>query len=312
MIKSRDTAGWEHELFDSARGVYNYLSTNSTAAESNNSGTLTAFNTNGFTVGSGAYNNALSKTYSAFQWKAGSAVNNTEGINAAVVRANPTAGFSIVTYSGTDVVGSFGHGLGVAPALIIIKQKDGTGAWTVGVNSPTFSWTWNTDYLLLNTTAGKATDGGGTLFWSAPTSTVVNIGGGSYTSTSGKNLVAYCWAPVAGYSAFGSYTGNGSTDGPFIYCGFKPAFILLKRTSSSGQDWVVLNNKTNSYNPADIALNPNADYAENTGYATDFLSNGFKLRTTTSFLNGSGSTYIYAAFAEYPFKNGNAAIYNIN
>ena len=305
------TANQQHMLFDSVRGVYNFLTSNTTAAEGNNNQTLTGFNSNGFQLGTnGTINNTVANV--AWQWQAGQGTtsSNTSGSITSTVSVNASAGFSVCTYNGSNSAGSFGHGLGVAPKLIIIKQRNQAGSnWVVGIDVA--GWNWASDWLILDSTGAKRTDGGTTIFSSAPTSTVVNIGGGSLTSTSGATLVAYCWSEIAGFSKFGSYVGNsysGGTDGTFVYLGFRPKFVMIKITSSTG-DWVMMDSSQNTSNVAQNYLLADQSYSENAGGLVadmDFLSNGFKLRN-----NGSSSqstnigtqTYIYMAFAESPFKN---------
>ena len=306
--KSR-SAGYDHVLDDSVRGAGLTLISNSTGAEVNEGTSgLTSFDTNGFSIGgaSGGWNSNTGATYVGWQWRGSdsSAVTNTAGSITSTVSANTTSGFSVVTYTGNASVASFGHGLGVAPKFIIIKNRSTSGAgsnWCVGINIS--GWNWATDYLYLNTSGAKATDGGTTQFYSAPTSTVVNIGGGTNTNGNGNSMVAYCFAEVAGFSKFGSYTGNGSADGSFIYTGFKPKFVLIKRTDS-GNNWFILDGSRNTYNLTNAQLLPNSSSAESTGTDCniDMLSNGFKLRTALDASNGSGGTYIYMAFAENPLK----------
>ena len=316
--KRRD-ATTSHGLVDSSRGVRKVLSSNGTDAEYAESAgnTLTAFLSDGFTVGAdGNYTafNANGSSIVAWQWKAngGSTTTNDAsstgvGNTDSVYQANTTAGFSIVTWtgpSGSDAR-TMAHGLGGTPELIIYKNRDESVAWYVGTSAITFNF--NTDYLQLNSTIAKATDAGGTVFVSAPTSTVI---GASSSAASGKEnikYVAYCFRSIQGYSKIGSYTGNGNTDGPFVYTGFKPAWLMIKRTSGT-ENWVLWDNKRDPFNNFYRVLLPNANSAEdttNTGsggrYIGDFLSNGFKLRNTHDTSNGSGSTYIYMAFAERPF-----------
>lgn len=313
-LKSRSNA-YQNNLYDSVRGAGAAfaLSSDQTAAEGGNSSTygyLSAFNSTGFQVtqgsaGSGgapngnAYTNQTSTTYVGWQWKAGgSAVSNTAGSITSSVSANTTAGFSVVTYTGTGANATVGHGLGVVPGMIIIKGRTTTYDWRVWHN------TFATGYdIQLNVTS--AATSAPTVYTSAPTSTVINIGSGLAINQSGATYVAYCFAPVAGYSAFGSYTGNGSTDGPFVYTGFRPRWLLLKNTGGVAS-WYCLDSSRNTYNVEDAVLVPNTSAAEVAITSVDFLSNGFKLRTTTTDINGSGTTYIYACFAENPFKYANA------
>jgi hypothetical protein len=302
-VKSRNTT--ESQIWvDSVRGVGQELESNNTNAEFYNAQSIQSFNSNGYTSGS-SNTNVATRTYVAWQWKAGgAAVTNTAGSISAQVSANTTSGFSVVTYSGTGSNATVGHGLGVAPQMIIVKRRNsgvGDTNWFVyhsQLNNGTNPAQYN---IKLNLTSGTA---GLSNVWNdtAPTSTVFSVGTNVETNGSGGTFVAYCWAPVAGYSAFGSYTGNGSTDGPFVYTGFRPKFVLLKGASGTTGDWQLQDTSRDPYNCIGTSLFPNGSYAENTGYLVDILSNGFKLRTAASYMNGSGNSNIYAAFAENPFK----------
>lgn len=306
-IKSRNVNGYYHVLTDSVRGITKALFSNATNAEDTQTTRITALNSNGFSLGSYGDVNESPQTYVGWQWQAGQGTTstNTNGTITSSVSVNASAGFSVVTYTGNASIASFGHGLGVAPKFIVIKNRSTSGSgsnWCVGADIPNF--TWSTDYLYLNSSIAKATDGGTTQFYSAPTSTVVNIGGGTNTNGSGNAMVAYCWTPIAGYSSFGTYTGNGSTDGPFVYLGFKPKWVLLKRTDSAA-DWIIYDAVRNTYNVTNLLLFPDTAGSEETSTANiiDILSNGFKLRGSAGGTNGSGGTWIYAAFASNPFKN---------
>ena len=292
-IKSR-TDTRKHNVYDSVRGVQKRIVSNSSVAEDTASG-LTAFGTNGFTVGSETDTNGSGRNFVGWSWKAGgSASSNSAGSITSSVSANQDAGFSIVTYTGGGGNATVGHGLGVAPGMMIIKNRSASQNWVVYHQS-----IGNTKNLYLNNTDATNTTSG----WfnnTSPTSTVFTIGNDGAVSGSGNNLVAYCFAEKQGYSKFGSYTGNGSTNGTFTYTGFKPAFVLIKKSSGSAQ-WQILDNKRDTYNPAITALFPDSTDPDTTSYNTDFLSNGFKQRATTGSRNGSGATYIYMAFAENPF-----------
>jgi hypothetical protein len=217
------------------------------------------------------------------------------------VSANTTAGFSIVGYTGTGANATVGHGLGVAPNMIIAKVRSTSGAdWTVYHSS-----LGATQGIFLDTAAAATTNAN---FWNntAPTSSVYSVGSSGGTNNSGNTMIAYCWAAVAGYSAFGSYTGNGSSDGPFVYTGFRPRYLLIKLTTGANS-WRVVDSSRNPYNLVNLSLRPDASDAEYTNVDNcDFLSNGFKLRGTDGGNNGSGQTFIYAAFAENPFQTSRA------
>ena len=231
---------------------------------------------------------------------------NFDGTIQTTVKANATAGFSIITYSGNGTTGStIGHGLGVKPDAIIIKCRSNADNWMVyhkGVNAGVDPEDY---YLNLNNTNAQ-TNSVIMLNDTAPTSSVVTLQNDSSANSSSRTYVMYCFSEVAGYSKFGSYTGNGSTDGPFVFTGFRPAFLLWKNSSST-RNWHMIDNTRDTFNPVDLQLYPNlnsAEYAETQGY--DFLSNGFKIRESANFANNNGGTYIYLAFAKSPFKNARA------
>jgi hypothetical protein len=302
-LKSRSNA-LDHGLNDSVRGVQKTLASNGTGAENyGGTGELTAFNSNGFTlVNSGSYQtNQSGYTYVAWQWKAGgTAVTNTSGSISSQVSANTTSGFSIVTYTGNGSTGAtVGHGLGVTPAMIIVKKRSSTGNWityhtSTGINQ----------YLYLNSTSASAT---ATPTWGVSSTTFTLQQSYSDYNDNGVTYVAYCWTPIAGYSAFGSYTGNGSADGSFVYLGFRPRFIMIKRSDTIA-NWTIRDTARNPYNSANLGLFPNLSIAEDStsGREIDILSNGFKIRGTDSDLNTSSGTYTYACWAENPFKYSNA------
>ena len=295
-IKDRSVAR-SHRLFDVIRGATKALFSDATDAEATLATDLTAFNSNGFALGAGLGSNANTETYVAWNWKAGgAAVTNTAGSITSQVSASPTAGFSVVTYTAqASGVATIGHGLGVAPSMVIIKGRTGALGWTV-YHQPL----GNNAYLVLNTTAAQVT--GATTVWNAtsPTATVFTQGsawGGLGT------MVAYCFSEVPGYSKFGSYTGNGSTDGTFVYLGFRPKFVMAKRTNTTG-NWFVMDTTRGGINVGSPALFADLADAEDAGSLfIDIISNGFKLRNSLSSLNVNGGTYIFMAFAEAPFKN---------
>ena len=298
--KGRSVA-YNHYLFDSVRGALKELYSDSTSAESTGTQTLTAFNSNGFTLGTNTGTNQSAATYVGWQWKAGgAAVSNTAGSITSQVSANVSAGFSVCTWTGTGSAATIGHGLGVAPAMYITKQRSASGDWFVYHQS-----VGATKGLFLELTNAATTN---TYFNdTAPTSTVFSIGGGvGGLNASGVTQVTYCFAPVSGYSAFGSYTGNGSSDGPFVYLGFRPRFLMIKRSDSTG-DWLVYDTSRDTYNVMPFILLANSSAAESSGNSVvDALSNGFKLRNTFADHNASSGTYTYMAFAENPFKYANA------
>ncbi len=252
--------------------------------------------------------NTNTRTYVAWAWKAaGSTVSNTAGSIASTVSANTTAGFSIVTYTGTGANDTVGHGCQVggvatAPSMVIYKNRDALQNWMV----TTTVIDGSNDYLFLNTTAAKADSAD-----SAPTSTLLNLTTYGHNNGASQKIVAYCFAPVAGYSAFGSYTGNGSaTEGPFVYTGFAPKFFMFKRTDTAtgtlANSWAIKTAIIPGYNQNSSFLAAASSNQEDTGFGVDFLANGVKLKLNAVDGNASGGTYIYAAFAEFPFQFANA------
>jgi hypothetical protein len=292
-------------VIDSVRGVNKTLATNLTTAEiTSQTDLLTSFNSNGVNIGAdaGGYGwnwnqqSGVSDNYAYWLWKAGgTAVSNTAGSITSSVSANTTAGFSVATYTAPAGTFTFGHGLGVTPNFVIIKRTDSTSNWQV----------WATGFtarqsLYLNATNGADSSGAD---WFAVNSSTVQITTGQFTSTG--NFVAYCFAQVAGYSAMGSYTGNGSADGPFVFLNFQARFVMLKRTDSTS-DWRIYDSSRTPANPDDNVLEANTSDAEDTASGViDILSNGFKLRDAGA-NNISGGTYIYACFASNPLKYSNA------
>jgi len=290
-----------HLLFDTVRGAGKRLISNDNSQEDTSSTTLTAFTSDGFTLGSSTDGNDAPQTYAAWAWDAGtSTVSNTDGTITSSVRANPSAGFSIVTYTGNGTAGAtVGHGLNAAPDFVICKRRDSAEGWRVGHVSPG----WTRGAYLHVTDAFAPLIG----FWNntAPTSSVVTLG--TYPNTNTGTYVMYCFAPVEGYSSFGSYTGNGSADGPFIYTGFKPRWIMMKASSTTGS-WVMYDTQRDPIGTGENWLYANTSAAEVLGatYAVQVTSNGFKMVGTSPENNGNGNTYIYACFAEKPFKTARA------
>ena len=306
-IKARNTTN-AHQIFDTVRGASIGLSSNTADADSNNAPYgLTSFGASSFNVndisngGYGVNGSSLSQVYAAWCWDAGSTtVTNTQGSITSSVRANPSAGFSIVTYTGTGANATVGHGLGVAPGLVIVKSR-GANFVNWGVWHSTFA---GNEYILLSTIGGKTTDA---TMWNStsPSSSVFSLGTNATVNQSTFNYVAYCFAPVAGYSSGFSYTGNGSTDGSFVYLGFRPRLILLKCSSTTG-NWTLLDTAREGYNVDNNPLYPNLGDAEGTTDLLDITSNGFKLRTTDVSVNSSGATYVGYAWAEAPFAYSRA------
>ena len=300
--KSR-SAATDHKLTDSVRGATKALSTNNVSTEATDTTGLTAFSSAGFTLGANTTYNNNAATYVAWQWKAsGSTSSNTSGSITSTVSVNATAGFSVVTYTGNFTAGAtVGHGLGVAPSMILVKTR--TQA----------SVDWITYHVSMGATKGLYMDTGAAttsaIFWNntSPTSSVITLGGGAQSNGNAQNMVAYCFAAVAGYSAFGSYTGNGSADGPFVFTNFRPRWVMIKRTDAN-ENWQMYDTSRNTSNVVGEYLLANSSGAGATITVLDFLSNGFKIRVdgTNPGVNTSGGTYIYAAFAETAFKFANA------
>jgi hypothetical protein len=310
--KCRDSSNYNHVWVDRVRGGNYFLFSNSTAAEDNKShGEITSWNSDGSTWANGTnatyprayYNDGAGSTlggstYVSWNWKAGDSAgsSNTQGSITSTVSVNTTSGFSIVSWTGAGSAGTVGHGLGAVPKFIITKKRNNTGNW--GCYHVSLG---NTKYIYLNTTGASATYSG---YWNdtTPTSTLISLGTDDNVTGNGDNIIAYCFAEIKGFSKFGSYTGNGSTDGTFVYTGFKPAWVLMKVTSTT-DSWLLMDNKRDTYNQVINQLEPNASNAasDNTARAMDFLSNGFKFRSNNTQNNASGATYIYAAFAENPF-----------
>jgi hypothetical protein len=306
-IKNRSST-WDNilgnYLVKSGTGTPITLVSNSTAAEVDGGyiGTQTTNSLKLATSASENRTNGNTLTYVAWQWKAGgTAVTNTDGTITTTVSANPSSGFSVMTYTGTGIDNkTIGHGLNAVPKFLIWKPRASVTDWMVwhtGLSG------YNYD-VRLNTTAAQST-GANPLNNTAPTSTVITLRNQGDVNGSGTTIVCYAFAAVAGYSAFGSYTGNGSADGVFVYLGFRPRFVLFRSTSA--RNWVIRDTSRNTYNAVTNDLYPDSASSEYaSGDAIDFLSNGFKLRATGATFNGSGETYIYAAFAENPFKYSNA------
>jgi len=301
-IKDRDI-GHSWLVFDRLRGATNFLYYDIASVEQTNAQSLKSFDANGFTLGTHSPVNTSGDDYVFYCYKGnGSGVSNTDGSITSTVSVNQDAGISFISYTNNNTASqSIGHGLGVTPKVIITKKLTGSG-WgffgpILGVDK----------YMYLDTSAAVATASG---YMPAPSSTVVNTGNliWSALNSGTDDSLLYCFAEVEGFSSFGSYTGNGSTDGPFVYTGFRPAFVIIKSTSLS-QSWVVkdterfTDNVTKGYLLIDTAA---ADVADHSPTYTDILSNGFKLRGTANATNASGASYIYMAFAENPFKYSNA------
>jgi hypothetical protein len=305
-IKGRSGAT-DHGLHDRLRGEpYARLASNNTDAETTGGSFISSYGgltSTGFQLNTNTSGNNSGSTYVGWQWKAnGTGVTNTAGSITSTVSANTSAGFSVVTYTGNGTAGAtVGHGLGVAPKMIIVKSRSNVTNWAVyhsGLGD-------SAKYLWLNSTNAAATD---TTYWNntPPSSTVFTIGnnGNTNDTSAGRTFVAYCFSEIAGYSKFGSYTGNGSSDGPFIFTGFKPRWILIRSTTNA-RDWLLYDTARATYNVlSEGPLQPNTSGTPYSGsyLNLDILSNGFKVRDSVTNLNASSEVMIYACFAENPFK----------
>jgi hypothetical protein len=298
-IKNRNEA-YSHYLFDGVRGATKYVLSNSADAEETSSVSVTSFDSDGFTLGSQVHLNRSGYTYAAWNWKAnGSGVTNTNGSITSTVSANPDAGFSIVTFTGNGSNATVGHGLSKAPECIIVKERNVSGNWHVfhtGLDNMT------QQHLRLQSTTSVVNLSSAV---AAPTSTTFGVNNALVLSNPN---VAYCFHSVEGYSKFGSYVGNGSSDGPFVYLGFRPAFMLVKIATGASEHWAISDSARSPYNQVNLSLVPSLSNSESSlgTNPQDFLSNGWKPRNTYTTYNRNGSTYIYMAFAEQPFKYANA------
>jgi len=297
-IKNRPDAR-DHQIYDSVRGTTKVIGSDRTSAEATVSNGLTAFGSDGFTVGADSNVNDNGDSHVAWNWLASNTTaSNTQGDITSTVSANTTSGFSIVSYTGTGSTATVGHGLGVQPDLIILKARDRSDNWWVyhkGLSDP------STKAILLNSANAEFSPGTSAFNTSTFSSSVFGILTDSASNASGEDYIAYCMNEKKGFSKFGSYEGNGSTDGTFVYMGFKPAMIIYKRASDGTNNWSIFDNKRDPHNEIDAQLNPNISDAEGTSLRGDFVSNGWKIRTSSGSVNNSGSTYIYMAFAENPF-----------
>ena len=301
-IKSRSNTE-PHIWTDVVRGANKNIRSNATSSEFTDANNITSFNSDGFSLGTGGAVNENTYTFASWNWKAGTSFTNdasATGIGTidSAGSFNNDSGFSIVSYTGTGSNGTIKHGLNTAPSMVITKSTGAAAGWGVYHQS-----LGNTNALFLEeSTATSASS----VYWNntSPTSSVFSVGSaGAMNNTNG--MIAYCFAEKQGYSKFGSYVGNGSSDGTFVYTGFKPAFLLYKNSTAGATNWQIHDSKRSPYNLSVNRLNPNDSSAElaTTADSFDFLSNGFKARATASNSNTSGATYIYMAFAENPFTS---------
>jgi hypothetical protein len=289
-IKNRGTTT-SHAIYDTTRGAQSQLSSDTTGDQVTSSSGLTSFDANGFTIGTSTLVNTNGTQYVAWGWD--------ESVQ---------AGMDIVSYTGNGANRTISHNLGVVPKMIIVKARTTAGAdqgWPVYHSSLA-----NTEYILIESTAAKAT---GADYWNStsPTSSAFSLGTNAAVNLNNDTYIAYAFSEIDGFSKFGSYVGNNLTDGPFAYCGFRPKYILIKNATSTGAPWLVYDSVRSSYNVQEAEIRPNTNQSEN-GFtlvgSLDFLSNGFKIRedNNTSWLNTPSATFIFAAFAESPFKYARA------
>jgi len=304
-IKGRST-GYSHNIYDSVRGVTKIIKSNSNGGEDTQNTSLTAFGTDGFTLGSYDESNYNNATYASWNWKAGTSFSNSAGANGASIAStgsiNTAAGFSIISYTGNGASSAtLAHGLGAVPKMMIVKRRDASASWFVYHHSIGA----NNQLKLDNTEASSANQGA----WNntAPTSSLFTIGTADSVNANNGTYIAYIFAEKQGYSKMGSYTGNGNADGTFCYLGFKPAFVMVKRTNNANF-WLMRDNKRSPQNVTKKTLAADSASSEagwGTTYLIDMLSNGFKMRDTTSPVNTSTATYIFQAFAEAPLVGTN-------
>jgi hypothetical protein len=298
-LKCRSNADG-HGLFDAVRGVNKRLISDTDEAETTISG-VTSFDSDGFSLGSAKHNDN-GNTFVGWSWKAsGSTASNTDGSITSTVSANTTSGFSIVSYTGTGSNATVGHGLNSTPSVVMVKRRNGNSWWYTRHTGTNMT----NGHIFLNTTSAASTQ---STSINGLSSSTFNLGTEVSVNESGGTYIAYCFAEKTGYSKFGSFEGNNNADGTFVYLGFKPSLIITKNVDTGGTnyDWLMFDNKRNTANLNDDFLEANNSDAETTSgrNAIDFLSNGFKCRTSYGDLN-SNQTYIYMAFAEAPLVGTN-------
>ena len=301
-LKDRATSEASHKLYDSVRGTTKYIAANNNGAEGTESG-VTAFDSDGFTIGSAAGTNANTVAFVSWNWKAGttSGISGSPSITPAGYSFNADSGFSIVKWTGTGANATIPHGLGTASiGAVLIKNLDG-GNWAVYHHANTSAP--ETDYLKLSTNAATVDNN---TWWNdtAPTSTLVNLGSYDEVNKNTENMVAYIFAEIQGFSKFGSYEGNGNADGPFIYTGFPVAWVIFKNTGAS-QSWYIYDIKRRTFNPLNTFVKADTNQPDSTSGVNlfDVCANGIKIRGDGSVINSDGVTYVYMAFADAPFVN---------
>tara|TARA_R100001443_G_scaffold111929_1_gene125108 strand:+ start:2565 stop:3599 length:1035 start_codon:yes stop_codon:yes gene_type:complete len=293
-LKRRDGSG-NHNLYDAVRGVTKYLESSANSPDQTQSAGLTAFGTDGFTLGSNANMNGNSDTFVSWNWKAnGAGSSNSDGSVTSTVSANTTAGFSIAKYTGTGSNLTFGHGLGAIPDWFMIKNISVGQAWRVYHRSMTLSDPYS-KRMVLSETGGDSSSALG--LSQDPTSSLIYIDTSTgCTNASGENFICYAWIEKSGFSKFGSYVGNNNSNGTFVYTGFKPSWVMVKRSNGSN-DWCIYDNTRDADNAVEDKLQANQSSAESNDLSMDFVSNGFKFRQNGGNFNGSYN-YIYMAFGQ--------------
>lgn len=300
--KVRSTTN-SHHVADTSRGITKQLTPNNSNAEQTDASIHYSVQSDGFTVGNAGSVNANGATFATWQWKAngGTTASNSSGTITSTVQANTTSGFSIVTWTGSGANATIGHGLGVTPKMIIIKRLNGGNDWIVyhaSLENASY-------YISLNGTGGQ-TQAANVFNSTAPTTSVFSVGTSTATNSGSQTYIAYCFADIQGYSKFANLRGNGNADGPFIYTGFKPAFVMQKEYSQGSTVWFMWDSKRDPINVANHTVEANSTAGEGSTASgatnwIDILSNGYKIRNTGSHLNASGRQYIYMAFAQNPF-----------
>ena len=298
------TQAYSHRIFDSVRGANKRIHPDTNEAEDSPTTALTSFDSDGFSLGNNTGENKSGDTFVAWNWKAGTSFSNdasSTGVGSidSTGSISTDAGFAIISWVGTGVDATIAHGLGSAPKIVFVKNRSTTDKWRSSFTALDGSY----DYMHLNTTESVSNEP-----VSAPTSSVFSVYSHAQSNGNGNNMIAYVFSEKKGYSKFSSYTGNASTtNGTFVYTGFKPAWVLTKSSSNASTQWTLKDNKRNTFNPCNASLYPNLNAAEDSdsNIGIDFLSNGFKLYGNYSGINANGYTYIYMAFAEAPFVNSN-------
>ena len=304
-LKNRNSSGHDHFLFNVLDGVQQFLSTNDGGAlASSDSSYLTAFGSDGFTLGSSDGMNESSITFVSWNWKCGgSGSTNNDGSTASTVSANTTSGVSLVKHTGTGSATNIGHGLGAEPKIVISKRTNDSNSWIFHSSLVAGSWT-SSNYLVLNSTAAIASST--TSVDAASSSTISFDGSDDWVNASSDSYTHFIYAPKQGFSKFGTFTANNNSSGPYIHLGFRAAWIMIKRYSTSGKPWAIMDNKRVGYNVDNNVLNANAADNEHTNDYIDICANGFKIRDNNQDVNNpDGGNYFFMAFAESPFVNSN-------